>query len=265
MLIIILIIIILIILFNKSKFENKSVIDYVYKLYDKNRFTLNDNTFKLDSVDMIYAISMPQRKEYIMQQIDSMGLICKFLDAITPNDFTISESTLLSDINTPGKYMYKHGTRLAVLFSFIMCYIDAIVNGYSTIIVFEDDIVINVDLDTLNKSTTEFVKSYLDIFYMGYCFLNCKQPYIEKYQYLKGLTDPSILCGHAVCLKTKILPDLINYCFPMTKPSDEIFTEYFRLKRIRSCIPKSIYFDQIDREIQKSLNKSTNVLKYCRN
>ena len=146
-----------------------------------------------------------------------------------------------------------------------MCYIDAIKNGYQTIIVFEDDIVINVDLDTLNKSTTEFVNSPFDIFYMGYCFLNCKQEYLENYTYLKGLTDPSILCGHATCIKTKVLQGLINFCFPMTRPSDELFTVYFKQNKIKLCIPKSVYFDQVDRNVMKSLNESTNVLKYCNN
>jgi hypothetical protein len=252
---------------SSSKFEKVDVIDYVYKLYDKfkNRFTLNTNTFKLNSVDMVYAIAMPQRINYITEQINTMGLQCKYLNAITPDDFKEYEKTLLSDVNKLFSSLYGLNTRLAVLFSFIMCYIDAIKNGYQTIIVFEDDIIINVSLDTLNKATTEFVNSDNDIFYMGYCFLNCKQTYREEYTYLKGLTDPSILCGHATCIKTKILPALINYSFPMKKPSDEIFTEYFIRNKIRACVPKSVYFDQVDRKTMKSLNESTNVLKHCRN
>ena len=267
-----LLIIIIIFIFIKSKpssskFEKVDVINYVYQLYDKfkNKFTLNTNKLKLNSVDMVYVIAMPERKNYITQQINTMGLQCKYLNAITPNDFEESEKSLLSDVNKPGSYLYKLNTRLAVLFSFTMCYIDAIKNGYQTIIVFEDDIIINVSLDTLNKATTEFVKSDNDIFYMGYCFLNCRQSYREEYTYLKGLTDPSILCGHATCIKTKMLPGLINYSFPMTKPSDELFTDYFVKNKIKACVPKSVYFDQVDRKIMKSLNQSTNVLKYCRN
>ena len=206
---------------------------------------------------------MPQRKDYISKQINTLGLRCKFLNAVKPDDLSESEKTILSDINTPGKYMYGYNTRLAVLISFIMCYIDSIKNGYSTIIVFEDDIVTNVNLDTINKGTTEFVNSNFDIFFMGYCFLNCNQSYIDL-TYIRGLTDPSILCGHAVCLKTKFLPQLINYCFPMTKPSDELFTDYFKKNGIKACIPKTVYFDQVDRGAMKSLNESTSVLKYCR-
>ena len=175
--IILLILIVILIVTNKSTFNSSSmVIDKVYDLYYtrfKNRFTLNDNTIKLDSVDMVYVMSMPQRREYITNQINSLGIQCKYLDAVKPDDFTDSEITLLSDVNTPGEYMYKHYTRLAVVFSFTMCYIDAIVNGYSTIIVFEDDIIVNVDLDTLNKSTTEFVKSDNDTYRSKYTMWSC--------------------------------------------------------------------------------------------
>lgn len=261
-----LVILILMLFKYKSTFSN-DVIDYVYSLYEKfkYRLKLNTNTYRLSSVDMVYVISMPQRINYITQQINSLNLQCKYLDAIRPEDFTESEKTYLSDVNTPGSYLYGLNTRLAVLFSFTMCYIDAIKNGYNTIIVFEDDIIINVDLDTLNKATTEFVNSDNDIFYMGYCFLNCKQNYRENYTYIRGLTDPSILCGHAVCLKTKILPNLIKYCYPMIKPSDELFTDYFVKNKIKAAIPKTVYFDQVDRDTMKSLNESTIKLRHCRN
>jgi hypothetical protein len=248
--------------------SSSSVVEYVYELYEtrfKPRFSMNNLSGKLDSVDMVYAITMPQRKHYITEQINKLGLQCKFLDAVQPKDFSESEKTMLSDINTPGTYMYKHNTRLAVLFSFIMCYTDSIKNGYSTIIVFEDDIITKVSIDMLNKGTAEFAKCNYDVFFMGYCELNCKQPYVDNYTFIRGLTDPSILCGHAVCLKTNILPELIKYSFPMTMPSDEIFTKYFKENRIKACIPKTVYFDQVDRNTMKSLNESTSVLKYCRN
>jgi type II restriction/modification system DNA methylase subunit YeeA len=50
----------------------------------------------------------------------------------------------------------------------------------------------------------------------------------------------------------------------MTKPSDELFTDYFKQNGIKACIPKKVYFDQVERDTMKSLNESTNILKYCR-
>ena len=206
---------------------------------------------------------MPQRFEYIVSQIDSLGVNCKFLDAITPDDLSDKEYSSMSTINEPGSNIYNKRTRLPVLLSFIMCFIDAIVNGYDTIIIFEDDIVIDIDLKTLNATTLEFKQSDADILYLGYCFLNCYQQTFDS-GYLKILSDPSILCGHALCLKTKKLPSLIDYCFPMKRPSDELFIEWYKNNNIKVCIPKKPYFNQVDRKDQNSLNESTNILKYCR-
>jgi hypothetical protein len=141
-----------------SQKADPDVVQKVYDLYDtrfKNRFYMNNKTGKLDSVDMVYAIVMPQRKEYMSEQINSLGLKCKYLNAVTPDDFTYEEMGYLSSVNTPGSSLYNLKTRLAVMFSFTMCYIDALKNGYSTFIVFEDDIVIDVDLQTLNAATTK--------------------------------------------------------------------------------------------------------------
>ena len=250
--------------FGKSKFNDNNLVYSFYQNKFKSKFTLTEGN-KLSSVDMVYAIAMPQRREYITKQIKSMGLTCKFLDAIKPIDLTYEETSMISDINKEGSYLYKLETRLAVLMSFTMCYIDALTNGYQTIMIFEDDIIIDVDFGTLNAATTEFVQSDNDIFYMGYCFLNCKQRMDKnKFKYIISLEDPSILCGHALCIKTKMLPGLIDYCFPMKKPSDELFTDYYHLQQIKACIPKKPYFNQITRDLLKSLNESTVELKLCR-
>jgi len=251
-----------------SQKADPDVVQKVYDLYDtryKNRFYMNNKTGKLDSVDMVYAIVMPQRKEYMSEQINSLGLKCKYLNAVTPDDFTYEEMGYLSSVNTPGSQLYNLKTRLAVMFSFTMCYIDALKNGYSTFIVFEDDILIDVDLQTLNAATTEFAQSDSEIFYMGYCFLNCSQNMDKpQFKYIIPLEDPSILCGHAMCIKTKMVPGLINFCFPMSRPSDELFAEYYLNHKIKVCVPKKAYFNQVTRDVMASLNESTNVLQYCR-
>jgi len=269
--IILLLIILFLIIISKSSFTSTSEnnIELVYNLYDtsfKNRFTLNDNTYKLDSVDMVYVMAMPQRIEYVTEQINKMGLHCKYLDAVKPSDLTKETIDKISEVNKPGTILYNLPTRLCHLLSFTMCCIDALKNGYKVIIIFEDDIIINVDNATLNNATTEFVNnSNLDLFYMGYCFLNCGQKMDKKeFKYLIKLYDPSLLCNHATCIKTKMLPNLINYCFPMKKPTDEMFTTYFHSKKINVCIPQTTYFDQVPRDQMESLNVSTNVLRHCR-
>jgi hypothetical protein len=252
--IIIILIILIIYLFNKKS-------SFTYNQFI-NRFTTNNNQGTIKGVDMVYAITMDQRREYITSQIDKLNVKCKYLDAITPEDLSESEYSSLSTTNERGSRIYNKKTRLPVLLSFITCFMDAIKNGYTTIIVFEDDIVMDTDILTLNETTDQFSKSDLEFLYLGYCFLNCNQKF-EEIGNLKILSDPSLLCGHAMCVKVNSLQPLIDYCFPMKKPSDELFMDYYKKAKSKVCVPVKPYFNQLDRSLSGSLNESTIELKYC--
>ena len=253
--IIIIIIILIIILWTnkKSSFTDNRFID---------RFTINNNKGTFKGVDMVYAITMDQRKEYITSQIDKLNVKCKYLNAITPGDLSPEDYSSLSTTNQKGSRIYNKMTRLPVLLSFITCFMDAIKNGYTTIIVFEDDIVMDTSISTLNETTDQFSKSDLEFLYLGYCFLNCNQKF-EEIGNLKVLSDPSLLCGHAMCVKVNALQPLIDYCFPMKKPSDELFMDYYKKAKSKVCVPLEPYFNQLDRGVTGSLNESTIELKYC--
>jgi hypothetical protein len=168
---------------SRSRFTSSS--SDIYSFYEKfkNRFTLmNQSSSGKSPVDMIYTVTMPQRKDYITEQMGILDMEYKLFDAIKQGDLTDSEISKISKVNTSGSRIYKLPTRLFHTFSFTMCFIDAIKNGYSNIIVFEDDIIINVDISTLENSIMEFNNSDNDFFYLGYCFLNCRQPQDkEKY------------------------------------------------------------------------------------
>jgi GR25 family glycosyltransferase involved in LPS biosynthesis len=228
----ILILVLFLILFLRNYQSTFSSVDYKSYLNElylkfKNRFKLNNNTSTLEGIDMVYVVVMPERVDYITKQINSMNLRCKYFDAVKKTDLSDSDVNLLSNTNEPGSRMYKIKTRLCHLLSFTMCFIDALQNGYSTICIFEDDIIINVDLKTINQGTSEFVKSGNDVFYMGYCFLDCKQRKTNG-KFISELSDKQLLCNHSACFKTKMLPDLIDYSFKMTLPTDETFTNYFK-------------------------------------
>ena len=265
----VLIILILILIYFKNG-NNKFDVSKIYKLYNnrfKNNFTNNRLNGKLTGIDQVYAITMKNKTERfnnINNLMNLLGLNCNYLEAITPNDFKPGEMEEISSVEDTSSPIYKKYTRPAVLMSFISTFINSIQNGYSVITVFEDDIKINVGIDTINNATHEFVKSKCDVFFMGYCFLECDQKTKQIGKYLLELKKPEILCGHAICIKTKILPKLIDYCFKMTKPSDELFSDYFVKMGIKVCIPITPFFDQIDRNVMNSLNESTNILKYCR-
>ena len=83
-----------------------------------------------------------------------------------------------------------------------MCMMDAMKHGYKTIIIFEDDIVVNVDSDPLNESLKEFQKSPYEMFYMGYCHMSCNQEFDkEKHKYIVEVPNKKLVCHHAIVMK----------------------------------------------------------------
>jgi len=252
----------------KSSFgaQRYSTVDTVYDLYDKKfkkRFITNGNKGKLNTVDMVYCITMPQRKQYITERMNELDVNCKYFDAVKPTDLSEIEYNLLSTINQSGSNIYHKFTRLPVLLSFTMCFIDAIKNNYNNIIIFEDDITIDTTKKVINEALGEFDKSSMEIFFMGYCYLDCNQIYnLNRYRYLVEVGDRNILCCHAICIKTRILSKLIEYCFPMKQNSDELFRNYFMQRNINVCVPKIPYFSQ-NRTFVESLNESYDELRTC--
>jgi hypothetical protein len=186
--------------------------------------------------------------------INSIGVEAIYFDAVKPSDLTTEDYTTLSHVNNPKSYMFQKYTRLPILISFIMCFMDALVNNYSTIILFEDDIMVKVDKNTLINSIKEFNESDMDVFYMGYCFLNCSQP-VNNFDYLVKITDNNLICCHSMCFKTHFLQELIDYSFPMTYNADELFRNFYQLQKLNVCVPRSVYFTQ-NRTSVDSLNES---------
>ena len=258
-LVVLVVVVVVFFVFNrKSKLVNvppfKPELNELYNRF-KSRFPPVKKGSSLPGVDCVYVISMPQRKEYISQQVNLLGIEAVYFDAIKPSDLKIQDYQTLTLVDDPKTRIYKKYTRFAVLLSFLMCFMDSVVKGYKSILIFEDDVVINVDKQTLTESIREFNQNDLDIFYMGYCFLQCGQRVDDKYRYLAKLSDPDLLCCHAMCVKTKVLPGLINSCIPMTTNSDEMFRDYYVKNNIKVCVPKRAYFSQ-NRQSLDSLNES---------
>jgi len=244
---------------NYSSFEginSTNYSDYLERLYSKfkHRFKIINGNSTLSGVDMIYVINMPQRFKYISNEMKKLNVRCTYFDAVKPIDLFKEDYNSLSTINDKGSRIYNKTTRLPLLLSFVMCFMDSLKKGYSTIIIFEDDLKILVDPTTLNIALQEFNESEFDAFYMGYCFLNCGQP-VTKYNTLVELSDPNLICCHSICLKTRILPGLIKYCFPMVNNSDEMFRDYYKANKIKVVVPKKIFFTQ-NRETVPSENQS---------
>ena len=234
--------------------KNGDLLDPIYNRF-KGRFT-KDPGGKLSKIDAVYVIAMPDRVKYIKEQIKKLKVSAVYFNAITPKDLSLDDYNNLSKTNVEGYRIYGKLTRLPVLLSFLMCCMDALVKGYNTITIFEDDISILVDNKLINESTAEFNdNNELDVFYMGYCYLTQCDQNTNIYKNLVKLSNPDLLCCHSMCVKTRIMPQLIDYCFPMTTNSDEMFRNFYLKNRTGVCVPKQVYFTQ-NREEVGSLNQS---------
>jgi hypothetical protein len=248
---------IFLVLKNKVNFSSKiNYFSYLENLYPKfkNNFEENNKYTNLNNVDKVYCVVMPQRKDYMRDVFNKMGINYTFFNAITPKNVTGYEYNQLSTTNVSGSKLYNHPTRLALQMSFTMCFMDAIKNGYSTIIIFEDDIVVN-NITTLAKSISDFKDSNFVFFYMGYCWMNCKQNFIKNN--LIDVPDKKLFCCHAICYKVKYLKDLIISMYPMDNNFDDNVDNFIKNNNYNVCISPTTFFDQ-NRSQLETLNEDDN-------
>jgi hypothetical protein len=237
MMIVVLLVILILFFLNKSSFQGETTL---YQSFEK-KFSYHRGP-RGDLVDAIYCIVMPDRKNYMKRVLSQLGYNYHLLDAVTPAD--INQSTYKTLAGTDF-FRYTKKTRLPLQLSFTMCYLNAIKKGYSTIIVFEDDITVNVNNRVLEDSIKEFKNSKYSMFYMGYCYLNCNQPFQKGESSLINVPDYSKLwCAHSICYKVKYLEDLIDYLYPMTEEFDVQLVNFIKRYSYRVCIPKEVYFSQ---------------------
>ena len=252
-LILVLVILFILLSLKKIRFEDMQILEDYYSKFSS-RFDNYGNNKNLDSVDCVYCIAMPKRKDYVIGKMNELGVNFKLLNAITPDDVNDSDYSILSVMHT-----YK--SIFALQMSFTMCFMDAINNGYSNIIVFEDDITINTDFNSLNNIINEFVQSKFVLFYMGYCYLDCSLKF-ENNNNLVDVRDNTILCTHAIVYKVKYLYELLNSIWPMKQAYDWMLLKSLRINKYYPCIPKKILFDQNRTDFSSTLGNG-GILNTC--
>jgi GR25 family glycosyltransferase involved in LPS biosynthesis len=234
----------------KKKDKRDEIKENLLSLYKKtkHRFVNNVIPNNITSIDQIYCVTMPQRREYAENLFKKYNTNVTFFDAIKPVDLTKDEYMLFSEtFDKNNKLMYKKMTKLPVHLSYTMCFIDALIRGYKNIIIFEDDIVINVPKDKMDKSIQEFLSSDFMMFYMGYCYPDtCDKSNFDTktYEHLVEIYSKILACNHATVFKMEYVPDLLDFMFPMYTYTDDMYREYFKKKNFKICIPRVSYFDQ---------------------
>jgi GR25 family glycosyltransferase involved in LPS biosynthesis len=237
----------------------------VSNLYERFKHKFENHENGIDSlkgtVDKVYCISMPQRKDYITKKMNELGTSYTLLNAVTPDDLTPLDYEQLSDTYNPeNQAMYKKITKLPLQVSFTVCMLDALKNNYETIIIFEDDITIEKDIQTIKKGIQQFKKSKYNLFYMGYSSPVCSGFNTVPDSDELVEVNTMVYCTHAIVYKKSILPKILDTIYPMKDYYDNLL-----LSIPYKCVPNTVYFDQA-REDLGSLNedeKPNNKLPTC--
>ena len=216
----------------------------------KSRFELVPGKQKGLSVDMTYCITMDNREEYVRKIMGELKTEYTIFHAVTPASLSIIDYMAMSSTYIPYKNpgIYKKPTRLPLGISFFMCYYDAYIKGYDTIMILEDDIEFKVSSDQLVTTVKEWNSTPCEFMYLGYCHLTCKKAeYTELTPNVSEvISDSRIVCNHATLLKKSVIQ---KYCkkywsLYMTKQNDNILDEFLRTNNIRRCIPPRGYINQ---------------------
>ena len=152
-------------------------------------------------VDMAYCISMPNRISHAKKKMKELGGNYKIFNAIRPELLSAADYATMSLTYFPGFKSFNKKTKLPVALSFFMCYYDALINGYDTICIFEDDIDFPLGVDKIKKSISEFKNIDHEMLFLGYCHLNCDGDYSRVSEELIDVSGTQLVCNHALCIK----------------------------------------------------------------
>lgn len=200
-------------------------------------------------VDMVYAIAMPDRLSYIKGKLSEMKTPYKLFHAVKPDDLTKDDYERMSATFDPSnKMLHKRMTKLPVCLSFFMCYYDAYVNGYDTVVVLEDDIKFNVSLDRIKQAIGEFKKiDGAEILFLGYCWANCDTDYVQITENLhRAPRDTQLLCNHALVMKKSFVTRYMerpNATY-WDNRNDHTLSNFLRDNDVFKVVPKKAYINQ---------------------
>ena len=226
-------------IFSWEKIELLSPVELnqLYTTIDyKKRFDIQNYKNPLP-VDMIYCCAMPKRKQDMIKEFAKLGIRPNFFNAITPKDITKAMAS---------KMQVKRGSKtdLAVCLSFLYCCLDAQKNNYKNFMFFEDDINIKTKIDELIFLMNKFNESSYDIFYPGYCALNCSKV-DTNHKYLFPVNIP-LYCFHALVVKSSLYSLLLNDILPLnTKDNhDWKLAQWIKQHNVKACVTYKSLFDQ---------------------
>lgn len=172
------------------------------------------------NVDMVYVChykKLTERKAAMVEQLDSAGLteriFVEHFDKDSWNETDISAG--YPRINSPDTKMSPAEKSLALKHAWIVQ--DMFVNGYSSVLVLEDDAVLcDGFAEHFNRYVSQLPPDW-DIGWVGSCF-NLREPHIPGVNVYK--TDRGSRCTHAFCLSRGFANKMAKEVENVNMPSD---------------------------------------------
>ena len=233
----------------------------------KDRFSFVENENNNVEVDMVYCICMPKRKEYAKKQLELLKTKYKMFNAITPKDLTSEDYSKMSQTYSPlNVFLYKQMTKLPVCLSFFMCYYDAYVNNYDTILVLEDDIKLKVSVDKIYGAIRDFKTTEFEIMFLGYCWAYCNMTYPSITEHLyKAPTETQLLCNHAMVMKKSFIKkymerDEVTF---WRHRNDHTLSDYLKNNKIEKCVTSPDYISQNREELGSNNGNNRSLPSAC--
>lgn len=206
----------------------------------------------VDKIFVCHHKPLIDRKERLLASFEKYGIQTEWIESFSPYqirdeyDKLVGVDYLNFGKNKPAiqqgyyKYHRNNGRKvslneLSLYLKHKFCLEKQVLNGYKTIIIFEDDIIFNENsLDLINKSSLEFAlhKPKLDIAMIGTAFgfepkvnsLN-KVLHFNKYQLTR--------CTHAMMFSLEGSYTILNELFPINWPIDFKLNEIIIKKKLK--------------------------------
>ena len=225
-------------------------IDYFFyrRNVSKDSFSNINYSYLNNYFQEIYVITLPQRREYIQNIMNTIRLKCHYFPAI-PKASLDKNKLVTSGFLSPHNKLNDgqiacHLSHISVLKKFLA-------SNSRNCLIFEDDLkmpeVNNLNLSQMFSS----IPSDYDIIYLGKCWDSCR-----KTIPLNGLVVKCYApqCRHAYGVSRKGAEKIIKLSQPLEKAGDLTISTYVSKGQIIAYAPKKSIFFQNREQLGSNLN-----------
>lgn len=170
-------------------------------------------------IDDVIIITLPERKIYIKNVMDKMGIYFKTFNAITGN--TLNTDTLIKKGILDKNHIFKNNNEIACSLSHLTVISNFLSSGKNSMCVFEDDIQFNPDHYTQIKKVMEEIPVDYEYINLSRCWAHCHSQV--------NVSESVAITKHSMCSSAYIITrqganKIIKNAYPIKYPVDIYFS-----------------------------------------